>query len=230
MRIIILFFLFSVCLVSCKKKKEDPTTSTQNTSSPWAYCKAVRYYEDTLGVSTLSDSTVNAMFFSQQGYNAANAVNVGNLALKGSAIPYISGWYYSVGTHNVSGDLVWSAPGSGPFPAFTYTQTTPFPSYNGASILQDTILRTARATFTINNISGANSVTALLVHPAAPSGGYYKTVINDTVSFAPNEYDHGINPICLTVYIYKVDSVSVNNIFYQFMRGVEYRKVIYLKP
>lgn len=230
MRVATFIVLLSTGFFSCKKKSETPapSPSTQSISSPWADFNVTRFYEDTLGTSSLSDSSVSAIFYSQAGFNSTNAVNVGNLTLNSFTVPFIPSWYYSVGTLNVSGNLIWSASGTSLFPAFTCTQTSSFPSYTGAAMLQDTVTKNARVTFTINNITGANSIAVLLMHPAAP-GGQMKPVINDTVSFIPAEVDYGYNPIALTLFISKQDSVLVNNIFYRFIRGIQYRKVIYLK-
>jgi hypothetical protein len=171
MKRLIIFFLLSLTLLSCKKSTPAPANTTSNTGTPTSklgYLVASKAYTINISTGTLSlqNIGVNAQFVNNI-YHPTGTVFAGDVYVgtdKLSYNRYMTNAYGDTSSFMQINPTTWKVTGMPLYqiPGFVFTDNDSFPGYTGFMNLPDTIYKSQGLVLHISGVSGANSVNAFL--------------------------------------------------------------------
>lgn len=106
------------------------------------------------------DGKITACFYNTANYSvlAVSSVKLGNVNLIQNT--QYGGFYTdTTGTLPITNDSLWNVTGANGIPSFTYTATNPMPTYDGDSLLPNSITRSSNLVLSIYGISNATNIT-----------------------------------------------------------------------
>ncbi|MCW3077483.1 MAG: hypothetical protein JWO32_2092 [Bacteroidetes bacterium] len=247
--IVILLIIFS-----CKKK--DAATQTVNSSSSATttggsvsipaglsasnggdLCdfQSTYNYFDYNGTVT-KDSVAFASFYATAPSSVApTTIYGGSVTLNGITLPFnaTSNYYYSGSGSgiNITGNLTWSATGSGTVMAFSKSFIPNYPKYTGGSSLPDTCVKANGISITISGVTNNQNSVNVYLYSGSTSVFKYIFGSNGTVNFTPSELvNFPVNqPFNINVGLANVFSATINGVKHGFTNNLNYQKMCYLK-
>lgn len=232
---LVAFFAFAVIVASCNKNNNTPATQAPNpTPTPTPVSGYYGVFEHTNNFGNVV-GLANLMFYDKP-ISPTKSVNGGSVSINGQTfnIDTVSFWpntYYGLNdTLSTPNSSQWLCAGNGTVPAFSYTDSAPWPTYTGSSFLPDTIYTATANTIYIQGISGADEFQVNIV--SGPNW-YQKTFPASTSSIVVTASDLSNHLQNNTGFIQiipkKITTVSFSGKPFIFKRGINNGYSIYFK-
>lgn len=160
-KILFTITIVSVLLSNCKKKEENPNTTTSSSNidpNTFVGVFITGTYTSNLAGSTSQFFRVTSRFYSQPSFNIyqANEITLGAVKVNNDTLTHFGVTGYQLMTPTTMTNLsidTWSVTGGNGIQSFNHTNNNSFPNCSNFNVLPDSVSKTSGYTFTINNIS-----------------------------------------------------------------------------